>query len=50
MPSVEELQAVIASQQQTIANLTATLERLSRALEDDGQGDPQPTGYLSQRG
>ena len=47
MNSVEELQAVVASQQKTIAQLVQVIERLT----NDGE-DYSPTAgqYLNQRG
>lgn len=47
MNSVEELQAVIASQQKTIAQLVLVIERLTN---DGGEDAPAPSGYLNQRG
>lgn len=47
MNSVEELQAVIASQQKTIAQLVSVIERLT---SDEADLAPAPSGYLNQRG
>ena len=47
MNSVEELQAVVASQQKTIAQLVQVIERLT----NDGDGESPNVGqYLNQRG
>lgn len=47
MNSVEELQAVVASQQKTIAQLVQVIERLTNDGEDDSLNVGQ---YLNQRG
>lgn len=51
MNSAEDLQAIIASQQKTIAQLTATVAQLTAALLDEGEDDaPAPAEqYLSRR-
>lgn len=50
MNSAEELQAIIASQQKTIAQLTATVAQLTAALLDEGDDDaPDAPQYLSGR-
>lgn len=47
MTSVEELQAVVASQQKTIAHLVQVIERLTN---DDEEESPVVGQYLNQRG
>lgn len=47
MNSVEELQAVVASQQKTIAQLVQVIERLTNDGEDES---PTVGQYLNQRG